>query len=168
MSQSMRAQVLIGSTRYRLNDVTSRRKRSCGGTLMTSLDTGAAAAFGALQAHFETTDALRRLQGSAMASFGLGSRESPYVVTASGAYWPPSRLRKCRCGPFNSCRRSANQASLHLGSRVFHERDTLLSRAEAARAPARMASSFDVDRRCGPRRVHGGDLVLHQAGDPRG
>lgn len=48
------------------------------------------ALLGALQAHFDTTDALRRLQGNALASFGLAPREAPYQVTAQGAYW---RLR---------------------------------------------------------------------------
>lgn len=45
---------------------------------------------GALQAHFDATDAVRRLQGDAIAALGLGPSESPYAVVASGAYW---RLR---------------------------------------------------------------------------
>jgi polyhydroxyalkanoate synthase subunit PhaC len=45
---------------------------------------------GALQAHFDNTDVLRRLQGDALAALGLGASESPYSVIASRAYW---RLR---------------------------------------------------------------------------
>jgi polyhydroxyalkanoate synthase subunit PhaC len=45
---------------------------------------------GALQAHFDATDVVRRLQGDAIAALGLGPSESPYHVVASGSYW---RLR---------------------------------------------------------------------------
>jgi polyhydroxyalkanoate synthase subunit PhaC len=45
---------------------------------------------GALQAHYDATDAARRLQGDAIAALGLGPSESPYSVVASGPYW---RLR---------------------------------------------------------------------------
>ena len=47
-------------------------------------------ALGALQAHFDATDVVRRLQGDALAALGLGASESPYSVIASGSHW---RLR---------------------------------------------------------------------------
>jgi polyhydroxyalkanoate synthase len=45
---------------------------------------------GALQAHFDAADLVRRLQGDAIAALGLGASECPYRVVASGAFW---RLR---------------------------------------------------------------------------
>src|SRR5689334_8439759 len=57
---------------------------------MTYRDPAITTALSALQAHFEATDALRCLQGDAMASLGLGPRVYPYQVTASGSHW---RLR---------------------------------------------------------------------------
>lgn len=47
-------------------------------------------ALSALQAHFDATDAVRRVQGDAIAALGLGPSESAYHVVASGPYW---RLR---------------------------------------------------------------------------
>ena len=47
-------------------------------------------ALGALQAHFDATDAVRRLQGDAIAALGLGPTECSYRVVASGSHW---RLR---------------------------------------------------------------------------
>lgn len=57
---------------------------------MKNPDPAITSALGALQAHFDATDVLRRLQGDAIASFGLGARECSYQVTASGPHW---RLR---------------------------------------------------------------------------
>jgi len=54
-------------------------------------------ALDALRAHFDATDAVRRLQGDAIAALGLGPSESPYHVVASGPYW---RLRDY--GPENT------------------------------------------------------------------
>lgn len=51
------------------------------------------------QLRFEGVDALRRMQGAALESFGFGPNECPYTIVASGPYW---RLRDY--GPGNGSR----------------------------------------------------------------
>jgi polyhydroxyalkanoate synthase len=62
-----------------------------GSTLVAAESIPIAAVLDAVRrAQFGVVDVLRRIQGDAIAAFGLGPNETPYQIIASGSYW---RLR---------------------------------------------------------------------------
>jgi len=84
-----------------------------------------AALDGVREVQFETADVLRRAQGHTLQAVGFGPEECPYRVVASGPFWVLRDYGEYSATQWCSDCRSANQASVHLGT-------WLLRRAQSA------------------------------------